>query len=74
MILIENKFRKLTPRECFRFQGFPEDYVLPNISNSQLYKQSGNSVSVPVIQKLAKNILKTMNGESCAEEYELELC
>jgi len=73
LVKIENKFRKLTPRECFRFQGFPEDYVLPNISNSQLYKQSGNSVSVPVIQKLAKNILKTMNGESCAEEYELEL-
>jgi len=73
LVKIKNKFRKLTPRECFRFQGFPEDYVLPNISNSQLYKQSGNSVSVPVIQKLAKNILKTMNGESCAEEYELEL-
>lgn len=73
LVKIKDKFRKLTPRECFRFQGFPEDYVLPNISNSQLYKQSGNSVSVPVIQKLAKNILKTMNGESCAEEYELEL-
>ena len=49
--LIKTKygFRKLTPRECFRFQGFPDNFKLPNIANSQLYKQSGNSVSVPVI-------------------------
>lgn len=49
-------FRKLTPRECFRFQGFDETYRLPPISNAQLYKQAGNSVSVPIIEKLAKQI------------------
>ncbi|PWD83591.1 DNA cytosine methyltransferase [Ignatzschineria cameli] len=49
--------RKLTPRECFNFQGFPEDYKLPeNISNSHLYKQAGNSVVVPVIERIALQI------------------
>ena len=63
--------RKLTPRECFRFQGFPDSYILPHIANSHLYKQAGNSVSVPVIERVAKNILKTINGISCNEDYEL---
>jgi len=49
-------FRKLTPRECFNFQGFPEAFKLPKIANSHLYKQSGNSVSMPVIYRLAKEI------------------
>ena len=73
LVKIRDKFRKLTPRECFRFQGFPDNYVLPSIANSHLYKQSGNSVSVPVIQKLAENILKTMSGVSCVSDFELEL-
>ncbi|HDR1828122.1 TPA: DNA cytosine methyltransferase, partial [Pasteurella multocida] len=38
--------RKLTPRECFNFQGYPKDFKLPNLSNSNLYKQAGNSVVV----------------------------
>lgn len=50
--------RKLTPKECFRIQGFPEDYTLPPISDAALYKQAGNSVSVPVIQRIAEQILK----------------
>jgi DNA (cytosine-5)-methyltransferase 1 len=50
--------RKLTPRECFNLQGFHSDYELPKgISDSALYKQAGNSVSVPVIQRIAENIL-----------------
>ena len=48
--------RKLTPKECFNFQGFPENFILPNISDAQLYKQAGNSVVVPVIKRLAENI------------------
>jgi len=52
--------RKLTPLECFRIQGFPEDYLLPNISDSALYKQAGNSVSVPVIEAVAKQMMKAM--------------
>ncbi len=63
--------RKLTPRECFRFQGFPDSFVLPKIADSHLYKQAGNSVSVPVIENITKNIIKTINGISCKDGYEL---
>lgn len=52
--------RKLTPLECFRIQGFPENYNLPAISDSALYKQAGNSVSVPVIEAVAKEMMKAM--------------
>ena len=53
--------RKLTPKECFLFQGFPKDFVLPKISNSHLYKQAGNSVSVPVIERIAKNLFYALD-------------
>jgi len=54
--------RKLTPRECARFQGFKDEFVLPdNLPNSSLYKQMGNCVSVPVIEKIAKNILTALD-------------
>ena len=56
-IIIDDKgIRKLTPRECANFQGFPVDFKLPNIADSSLYKQFGNSVSIPVVQKIAENI------------------
>ncbi|MEE2931321.1 MAG: DNA (cytosine-5-)-methyltransferase [Bacteroidota bacterium] len=71
--LIKTKYgiRKLTPRECFLFQGFPKNYKFPEISNSQLYKQSGNSVSVPVIQRISKNIMTVLQGGNCKKEFEL---
>lgn len=50
--------RKLTPRECALIQGFPRDYKLPSIADSALYKQIGNSVSVPVVESIAKEIKK----------------
>jgi len=52
--------RKLTPLECFRIQGFPKDYALPKISDSSLYKQAGNSISVPVVEAVAKQMMKAM--------------
>lgn len=52
--------RKLTPLECFRIQGFPKDYILPTLADSALYKQAGNSVSVPVIEAVAKQMMKVM--------------
>lgn len=52
------QIRKLTPRECFSFQGFPLDYKLPQQSDSRLYKQAGNSVTVPVVQRIAESIMK----------------
>ncbi len=71
--LIKTKygFRKLTPRECFRFQGFPDDYKLPDIAISHLYKQSGNSVSVPVIERLSNNIMTVLKGGVCKNQNEL---
>ena len=58
----EDGFRKLTPRECFNFQGFPKSFKLPNnLSNSDLYKQAGNSVTVELIAKLAKDIYKVIS-------------
>ncbi|MEI6511229.1 MAG: transcriptional repressor LexA [Candidatus Uhrbacteria bacterium] len=53
--------RKLTPLECARIQGFPSDYKLPQIADSALYKQFGNSVSVPVLEAVAKQMMKAMN-------------
>lgn len=58
----EKGIRKLTPLECFRIQGFPENFQLPkNLADSALYKQAGNSVSVPVIEAVAKQIIKAMS-------------
>ena len=61
--LIRTKYgiRKLTPRECFNIQGFPEKYKFSEIAISHLYKQAGNSVVVPVIKRIAEEIFKTMN-------------
>ena len=54
------RIRKLTPKECFRLQGFPDEYferASEVVSNSQLYKQAGNSVTVPVIYEIAKKLI-----------------
>lgn len=62
LIKDNNGIRKLTPRECFNFQGFPKKYKLPNdISNSGLYKLSGNAVSYPVIKKIANEIISILD-------------
>ena len=53
--------RKLTPLECARIQGFPSDYKIPqNIADSALYKQFGNSVTVTVIEAVAKRMMEAM--------------
>jgi len=49
--------RMLTPRECARLQGFPEDFILPE-SKTVAYKQMGNSVAVPVLKKIAESIIQ----------------
>lgn len=49
--------RRLTPRECARIQGFPDWFDLTACSDTQLYRQFGNSVSVPVIRALARSML-----------------
>lgn len=56
-----NRIRKLSPRECANFQGFPNRYYIPCfMANSHLYKQFGNSVSVPVIQRIAEKIVEVV--------------
>lgn len=55
--------RKLTPLECFRIQGFPKDYCLPsNLADSALYKQAGNSVTVTVLEAIAKQMMLAMES------------
>lgn len=61
LILSEHGIRKLTPKECFNLQGFPEDYKLPDLAMSHLYKQAGNSVVVPVVAAIAKEIKKALD-------------
>lgn len=60
IILTDQGIRKLTPRECANFQGFPKNYKLPKIADSGLYKQFGNSVVIPVVERIAKNMKKAL--------------
>ncbi|WP_413491367.1 DNA (cytosine-5-)-methyltransferase [Shewanella baltica] len=52
--------RKLTPRECARLQGFPENFIVDAVSQGQIYKQFGNSVCMKVIDAVAEQMIKTM--------------
>ncbi len=62
LILDSKGIRKLTPKECFNIQGFPKSYKLPkDLADSKLYKQAGNSVTVTVIERIAKNIMKAIS-------------
>lgn len=62
LVLDNYDIRKLTPEECLAFQGFPADFKFPKtLSRAESYKQSGNSVSVPVIKKIAKNIISAIS-------------
>ena len=51
--------RRLTPRECARLQGFPDAFLIP-VSDNQAYKQFGNSVTVPLIQAVGKQLVKEL--------------
>ncbi|MBN2825148.1 MAG: DNA cytosine methyltransferase, partial [Campylobacterales bacterium] len=61
-LIIDSKdIRKLTPRECARFQGYGDDFKFDeNMANSHIYKQIGNSVTVPVIEAIAREIKKVI--------------
>ena len=59
LYLIDGAVRKLSPRECARLQGFPDDFVIhPNLQ--QAYKQFGNSVTIDVLQFIVGEISKTL--------------
>ncbi len=60
LILDNYGIRKLTPRECFYFQGYPKEFVLPNLANSKLYMQAGNSVTMPLIRRIGEKIFNIL--------------
>lgn len=61
---IDGRIRRLTPKECFRLQGFPMEMIdlaqKLKISDTQLYKMAGNAVSVNVIEAIAKELQKAI--------------
>ncbi len=72
--LVNDKVRKLSPRECARAQGYPDSFKIP-VSKSQAYQQFGNSVAVPVVEAVANQIIKYLSfaeKEKVAESIEIE--
>jgi DNA (cytosine-5)-methyltransferase 1 len=51
--------RRLTPRECARLMGYPDKFIIP-VSDNQAYRQFGNSVIVPLMEAVAKQVVKTL--------------
>lgn len=62
-IILDNKgIRKLTPRECFNLQGFNNNYILNNLSDTALYKIAGNGVSLPIIELIINKLVNIINN------------
>lgn len=55
--------RRLTPRECARLMGFPDSFEIP-VSDTQAYKQFGNSVVVPVVEAVARRVAEVLSAQS----------
>lgn len=55
--------RLLSENECKAIMGFPEDFKIP-VSRTQMYRQFGNSVAIPVVEKIAQSITKTLKASS----------
>ena len=73
-ILIEQKGknpRRLTPRECARLQGFPDDFKIP-VSDTQAYRQFGNSVVVPLMEDVAGLMVKKMKELDISERKDMK--
>lgn len=74
-ILIEQKGknpRRLTPRECARLQGFPDNFKIP-VSDTQAYQQFGNSVVVPLMSDVAKLIVDKLETIDVVRQIELDV-
>lgn len=56
--------RKLTPKECSRLMGYPENFIIDRVSDVQAYRQCGNSVVVPLITAVAEQLVNTMQEEN----------
>ena len=72
LYLVNGKVRKLSPRECAKVQGFPDNFIL-NASDTQSYKQFGNSVSVNVLQYILIEISKILKLNETQDKQILEL-
>ena len=59
--------RRLTPRECARLQGYPDDFIIDIVSDNQAYRQFGNSVVVPLMQAVGENIVRELVREQNGE-------
>jgi DNA (cytosine-5)-methyltransferase 1 len=57
--------RKLIPKECFAFQGYSVDrFVFPDIADSKLYMQAGNTVTISLIERIGKEIIKLITNKT----------
>lgn len=56
--------RRLTPRECARLMGYPESFDISKVSDTQAYRQFGNSVAVPVVQAIAASVKNALEGQA----------
>lgn len=64
--------RRLTPRECARLQGYPDSFVI-TVSDTQAYKQFGNSVVVPLVSAIAAKVADTLDLLATAEERRVQI-
>ncbi len=64
---IDGRVRKLTPNEAKRIMGFPEDFIFP-VPEARAYEQIGNSVAVPVLKAIARQIVATNIFENAQDE------
>lgn len=62
IILDDFGIRKLTPQECLRFQGYPKSFKLPNLADTKLYYQAGNSVTVTVVERIIKQMIQYISN------------
>lgn len=76
----KNNIRRITPLEAFRIQGFPDSFVknaqISKVSDTQLYRQAGNAITVSVAEEVIKNILNSLNSAkqvTCQELIQSEI-
>ena len=65
--------RRLTPRECARLQGFPDEFLIP-VSDTQAYKQFGNSVTVPLIQSVGSQLVNALLKNNELKQPQINIC
>lgn len=64
--------RRLTPRECLRLQGFPESFKMP-VSDTQAYKQTGNTVAVPLVEAIVGELVKVLDKALAARDAKTQV-